>query len=78
MMPREWASQRLEMRELDKLTSDTWERVIEDNQIIGHTLNDPEIWMIRLQHDSQEKSLPDSDQGEVGNQDLLGWAAEML
>jgi hypothetical protein len=35
MMPREWASERLEMRDLGKLTSDTWERVIVDNQIIG-------------------------------------------
>jgi hypothetical protein len=36
------------------------------------SLRGPEIWMIKPQHDSQGKRLPDSDQGEVGKQDLLG------
>jgi hypothetical protein len=34
--------------------------------------------MIKPQPDSQGKWLPDSDKGEVGKQDLLGWVAEML
>jgi hypothetical protein len=36
------------------------------------SIRDPEIWMIKPQHDSQGKRLPDSDKGEVGKQDQLG------
>jgi hypothetical protein len=60
-----WSSENMGMTRNERLggsTSDTWEWVVADNKTtILISTNDPEIWRIRSQHDSQRKSLPDPD-----------------
>jgi hypothetical protein len=68
----------LEMRDLGRSTSDTWERVIADSQITGRTNRESRDLDDKANMIHKKKDYQIQAKGEVGKQDQLGWSTEML